>query len=180
MSDGCPDRAGWELGRSEWGAFMNMTSAGDRVGKRDPNPGEPGKQIRLTWVSLDVWSALKTAVLMGIASGILAALAALAAWTVLTQAGVFTQADTVLSGFTTAGGLRSVSALLNGDHLGAVCAGVGLATMLGCTVLGVLGALAYNIAAIGSAGALRVGFRTPISVTQAPSRGTPERNQSPS
>lgn len=158
---------------------MKKTSAGDRVGKRDPNPGESGKQVRLRWVFLDVWSALKTSVLMGIASGILTALATLVAWTVLTQAGVFTQADTVLSGFTTAGGLRSVSSLMNADHVWGVCAGVGLVTTLGCTVLGVLGALAYNIAAIGSAGALRVGFRTPSSVTQAPARGAPERNESP-
>ena len=153
---------------------MKMTGVGDLAGRRGQNPGEPGKPIRLTWVSLDMWSVLKTAALMGIASGILAVLATLAAWTFLTQA------DTVLSGFTTSAGLRSVSALMNADHLWGVCAGVGLVTVLGCTVLGVLGALAYNIAATGSAGALLVGFRTLNSVTPAPTPEKPGRNESPS
>ncbi|MBG6059678.1 hypothetical protein IWX89_003141 [Cryobacterium sp. MP_M3] len=127
-------------------------------------------------MSLDVWSALKTSVLMGIASGALAVLATLAAWTFLTQAGIFTQADTLLAGLTSTGVLRSMSSLMNADHLWNVCAGVGLLTLLGCTVLGVLGALAYHIAATGSAGALRIGFRTPPASPAA--SGPPQRNES--
>ncbi len=65
---------------------------------------------------------------------------------------------------------------MNVDHLWGVCAGVGLLTMLGCTALGVLGALAYNIAASGSAGALRIGFRTPPASPAA--SGPPGRNES--
>lgn len=105
---------------------------------------------------------------MGLASGILAALAALSAWAFPTQEGVFTQVKTLLAGFSATGGLSSMSALLNGEDLWGVCAMVGLLTMLGCTLLGRLGALACIIVATGSAGALLIGFSTHHHSTRAP------------
>jgi len=147
-----------------------MNGAADPSGQPELNPPGSVTQIRLTWTSLDVWSVLKTSFLLGIASGILAVLTTFLAWTFLTEKGVLRQLGTVVAGFSTDGGLNGLSALINGDYLLGVCVGVGLFTVLGCTLLGVLGALAYNTAATGSVGALLIGLSTPTTPT-APNPG---------
>ena len=159
-----------------------MNGAADPSGQPELDPPGSVKQIRLTWMSLDVWSVLKTSFLLGLASGILAVLTTLVAWTFLTEKDVLRQLGTVVAGFSTTVELNGLSALINGNYLLGICMGVGIFTVLGCTllgVLGVLGVLAYNTAATGSIGALLIGLSSPTTLNPDTSSGSTRTNKPP-
>lgn len=132
------------------------SSVADRLAtKTSKKPAS--KQVRLKLVYLDFWSSVKVSFLAGLAFAIIGIVVTFLIWTVLTQAGIFKQADSVI---TSIGGQGSSSSLDNALGLGTVMGFsivVGILDVVVITALGAIVSLLYNLS-VKITGGLLVGF----------------------
>ncbi|WP_420898292.1 DUF3566 domain-containing protein [Cryobacterium cheniae] len=140
-----------------WGFVMRSGSGGvlDRYGLRAAGL----LQVRVRWASVNVWSVVKVSAVMGIGFGVLAAVFTLVVWSVVAGTGFFVELDRVVDGFGQAGTGGSVSVWADANHGVGVAGVVGLVTVLGWTLSGMVWAVVYNVGA-ACGGSILIGFST--------------------
>lgn len=114
------------------------------------------KQVRLTLVYIDFWSALKMSFMVGLAQAIITIVATFLLYLVFVQTGIFDRANSVVGQVVGGNGFDVRSIVSMGQAI-AFAAIVGILNMVVITVMGAVVAVIYNaIAKI--VGGLRVGF----------------------
>jgi len=123
------------------------------------NNGNPNvKQVRLTLVFIDFWSALKIAFLIGLAQAIVIVIATFLLYLVFVQTGIFDRANSVVGQVVGGNGFDVRSVLSMGQSV-AFAAVAGVLNMVVITILGAVVAVIYNtIARI--VGGVKVGFES--------------------
>lgn len=124
------------------------------LNRRPVNPNV--KQVRLTLVYVDFWSALKMSFMVGLAQAIVTVIATFLLYLVFVQTGIFDRANSVVGQVVGGNGFDVRSIVSMGQSI-AFAAIVGILNMVVITVMGAVIAVIYNaIAKI--VGGLKVGF----------------------
>ncbi|MEC5150566.1 DUF3566 domain-containing protein [Cryobacterium sp. GrIS_2_6] len=125
---------------------------------RKSSDAPAGKQVRLKFVHMNVWSAAKVSLLLALTLGVVSTLGTLILWLVLNQAGAFDQLDTLLAG--TFSGSTTGSSLKTSLDLGPVLIFSIALSVVGAiagSALGAIVAVLYNLSAKPTGG-LVIGF----------------------
>ena len=116
------------------------------------------KQTRLKFVHVNVWSAAKISLLLGLSVSVVTTLGTLALWLILNQTGALDQLDALLSGLSrgskTASNVKTTFGL--GPVLG-ISIAISLVGAIGGSGLGVIIAVLYNFS-VKVTGGLFIGF----------------------
>jgi uncharacterized membrane protein len=114
------------------------------------------RQVRLTFRSVNVWSALKISFLAAFAAGLLSAIGIVITWSVLNRLGVFDQLDSFFSGGLPASGstIKSLFGFPQALGLGIVS---WIVDVVCISVIGTLSALLYNLS-VRITGGINLGF----------------------
>jgi hypothetical protein len=131
-----------------------MTESGEKLASKGR---ASTRQVRLSLRYVNVWSATKIAFLCGVGLGLVAGIATLLLWGVLTQLGVFAQLNSLFSG--TSAGSSSVKGIFGFSQALGVAALLGPLNTLAATLVGMIGAALYNFGVRVTGGAT-VGFST--------------------
>ena len=115
---------------------------------------------------MNVWSVVKVSAVMGVGFGVLAAVFTLVVWSVVAGTGFFVELDRVVDGFGRDGSGGSVSVWADGVHGVGVAGVVGLVTVLGWTLMGMVGAVVYNVGA-ACGGSILIGLSTDSTTSGA-------------
>jgi hypothetical protein len=116
------------------------------------------KQVRLTLVFIDFWSALKISFLIGLAQAIVVVIATFLLYLVFVQTGIFDRANRVVGQVVGGNGFDVRSILSMGQSV-AFAAVAGVLNMVVITIMGAVVAVIYNtIARI--VGGVKVGFES--------------------
>jgi hypothetical protein len=127
-----------------------------KFGADNANPNV--KQVRLTLVFIDFWSALKISFLIGLAQAIVVIIATFLLYLVFVQTGIFDRANSVVGQVVGGNGFDVRSILSMGQSV-AFAAVAGVLNMVVITILGAVVAVIYNaIARI--VGGVKVGFQS--------------------
>ena len=127
-----------------------------KFGTDNSNPNV--KQVRLTLVFIDFWSALKISFLIGLAQAIVVIIATFLLYLVFVQTGIFDRANSVVGQVVGGNGFDVRSILSMGQSV-AFAAVAGVLNMVVITILGAVVAVIYNtIARI--VGGVKVGFES--------------------
>jgi hypothetical protein len=127
-----------------------------KFGADNSNPNV--KQVRLTLVFIDFWSALKISFLVGLAQAIVVIIATFLLYLVFVQTGIFDRANSVV-GQVVGGNGFDVRSILSMGQAVAFAAVAGVLNMVVITILGAVVAVIYNaIARI--VGGVKVGFES--------------------
>ena len=144
------------------GAAKNRPAKGPRsksrfkFGADNKNPNV--KQVRLTLVFIDFWSALKISFLIGLAQAIVVIIATFLLYLVFVQTGIFDRANSVV-GQVVGGTAFDVRSIVSMGQSVAFAAVAGVLNMVVITILGAVVAVIYNtIARI--VGGVKVGFES--------------------
>lgn len=125
-----------------------------KFGANNSNPNV--KQVRLTLVFIDFWSALKISFLIGLAQAIVIVIATFLLYLVFVQTGIFDRANSVVGQVVGGNGFDVRSVLSMGQSV-AFAAVAGVLNMVVITILGAVVSVIYNtIARI--VGGVKVGF----------------------
>ncbi|TFC03356.1 DUF3566 domain-containing protein [Cryobacterium sp. MDB2-33-2] len=125
---------------------------------RKSSDGPAGKQVRLKFVDMNVWSVAKVSLLLGLTLGVVTTLCTLILWLVLNQAGAFDQLDALLAG--TFSGSTTGSSVKTSLGLGPVLIFSIALSVVGAiagSALGAIVAVFYNLSAKPTGG-LVIGF----------------------
>lgn len=116
------------------------------------------KQTRLKFVHVNVWSAAKISLLLGLCVSVMTTLVTLILWLVLNQTGAFDQLDALLSGLSPGSQTTSIvkTTLGLGPVLGFSIA-ISLVGAIGGAGLGAIIAVLYNFS-VKVTGGLFIGF----------------------
>ena len=146
----------------------NRGSAGDRPAKKPRAKGRlkfgadqsnPNvKQVRLTLVFIDFWSALKVSFLIGLAQAIVVIIATFLLYLVFVQTGIFDRANSVVGQVVGGNGFDVRSILSMGQSV-AFAAVAGVLNMVVITIMGAVVAVIYNLIA-RIVGGINVGFQS--------------------
>jgi hypothetical protein len=116
------------------------------------------KQVRLTLVFIDFWSALKVSFLIGLAQAIVVIIATFLLYLVFVQTGIFDRANSVV-GQVVGGSGFDVRSILSMGQAVAFAAVAAVLNMVVITIMGAVVAVIYNtIARI--VGGVKVGFQS--------------------
>jgi hypothetical protein len=127
-----------------------------KFGADQSNPNV--KQVRLTLVFVDFWSALKISFLIGLAQAIIIVIATFLLYLVFVQTGIFDRANTIVGQVVGGNGFDVRSIVSMGQAI-AFSAIAGILNMVVITILGAVSAVIYNaIARI--VGGVKVGFQS--------------------
>jgi hypothetical protein len=146
----------------------NRGSAGDRPVKQPRGKGRlkfgadnsnPNvKQVRLTLVFIDFWSALKVSFLIGLAQAIVVIIATFLLYLVFVQTGIFDRANSVV-GQVVGGNGFDVRSILSMGQAVAFAAVAAVLNMVVITIMGAVVAVIYNLIA-RIVGGVKVGFES--------------------
>ncbi|TAM67842.1 MAG: DUF3566 domain-containing protein [Microbacteriaceae bacterium] len=128
-------------------------STASKFARKDAAGRTSGREVRLKFVYVSVWSAARLALLIGCGFAAVSVLATILLWIVLNQVGAFDQVSQLFSGLSTTGGSSLKSALGLGPVLG-FSAIAALLSVLTSTALGALGATLYNLSVRVTGGVL--------------------------
>jgi hypothetical protein len=163
-----PTNAGRTGNSGPTDAAQNRGSAGKRPVKKPRGKGRLAfgadttnpnvKQVRLTLVFIDFWTALKISFLIGLAQAIVVIIATFLLYLVFVQTGIFDRANSVV-GQVVGGNGFDVRSILSMGQAVAFSAVAGVLNMVVITILGAVAAVIYNtIARI--VGGVKVGFES--------------------
>ncbi len=144
------------------GATGNRPAKGPRgkgrlkFGADNSNPNV--KQVRLTLVFIDFWSALKISFLIGLAQAIVVIIATFLLYLVFVQTGIFDRANSVVGQVVGGNGFDVRSIVSMGQSV-AFAAVAGVLNMVVITIMGAVVAVIYNIIA-RIVGGVKVGFES--------------------
>jgi hypothetical protein len=146
----------------------NRGSAGNRPAKKTrgksrlkfgaDNSNPNVKQVRLTLVFIDFWSALKVSFLVGLAQAIVVIIATFLLYLVFVQTGIFDRANSVV-GEVVGGNGFDVRSILSMGQAVAFAAVAGVLNMVVITIMGAVVAVIYNLIA-RIVGGIKVGFQS--------------------
>ena len=127
-----------------------------KFGADNSNPNV--KQVRLTLVFIDFWSALKVSFLVGLAQAIVVIIATFLLYLVFVQTGIFDRANSVV-GQVVGGNGFDVRSILSMGQAVAFAAVAAVLNMVVITILGAVVAVIYNLIA-RIVGGVKVGFQS--------------------
>ncbi|MFN4002449.1 DUF3566 domain-containing protein [Microcella sp.] len=116
----------------------------------------PTKQVRLKFVYIDFWSAVKLSFLVAVCGAILLLVATFFIWIVLNSIGVIQDVDAVFADIIGEDG-PSLAAILSLGQVMFFATIVALLNLVGGTAIGAISALLYNLS-VRLTGGLLVGF----------------------
>ena len=112
-----------------------------------PAPRAKVRRARLVVSKVDTWSVLKLAFLLSVALGIITVVASLVLWIVLSLTGLFDGINELLSMLGGSAGGADIKRFLSLGNVALFATIISVVNVILLTVLSVLGALVYNIAA---------------------------------
>jgi hypothetical protein len=146
----------------------NRGSAGNRPAKKPrgksraqfgaDNSNPNVKQVRLTLVFIDFWSALKVSFLIGLAQAIVVIIATFLLYLVFVQTGIFDRANSIV-GQVVGGNGFDVRSILSMGQAVAFAAVAAVLNMVVITIMGAVVAVIYNLIA-RIVGGVKVGFES--------------------
>jgi hypothetical protein len=127
-----------------------------QFGADNSNPNV--KQVRLTLVFIDFWTALKVSFLVGLAQAIVVIIATFLLYLVFVQTGIFDRANSVV-GQVVGGNGFDVRSILSMGQAVAFAAVAAVLNMVVITIMGAVVAVIYNLIA-RIVGGIKVGFQS--------------------
>ena len=112
-----------------------------------PAPRAKVRRARLVVSKVDSWSVLKLAFLLSVALGIITVVASLVLWVVLSLTGLFDGINEMLAMLGGSAGETNIKEFLSVGNVALFATVISVANVILLTVLSVLAALLYNIAA---------------------------------
>lgn len=133
-------------------------SLAEKLARKSSAAPAAGKQVRLKFVHVNVWSVAKVSLLLGLSLSVVSTLGTLVLWIVLNQTGAIDQLDTLLSGVssgpTTASSVKTYLGLAPVLGLSIAISVVGA---IAGSAIGAIMAVLYNLS-VKLTGGLFIGF----------------------
>lgn len=133
-------------------------SLAEKLARKSSAGPAAGKQVRLKFVHINVWSVAKISLLLGLSLSVVTTLGTLVLWLVLNQTGAFDQLDALLSGISS--GSKTASSVKTSLGLGPVLGfsiAISVVGAIAGSGLGAIIAVLYNLS-VKVTGGLFIGF----------------------
>lgn len=130
----------------------------EKLARKSSAAPAAGKQTRLKFVHINVWSVAKISLLLGLSLSVVTTLGTLVLWLVLNQTGAFDQLDTLLSGISS--GSKTASSVKTSLGLGPVLGfsiAISVVGAIAGSAIGATMAVLYNLS-VKLTGGLFIGF----------------------
>ena len=124
-----------------------QTGAKSSKGLVRPAPRAKVRRARLVVSKVDTWSVLKLAFLLSVALGIITVVASLVLWIVLSLTGMFEGINELLSMLGGSAGGADIRKILSLGNVALASTLISVVNVILLSVLSVLGAILYNLAA---------------------------------